>query len=69
MAYKTVEGRSAGQRSRPSDSVARSTDTSDIAPRRHPANALTAVLDREGMVIGVLASRVEARAFLRGGCA
>lgn len=31
MARKTVEGRSAGQRSRPSDVVARQTDASEIA--------------------------------------
>jgi len=34
-----------------------------------PPSASIAVLDREGMVIATLASRVEARAFLRGGCA
>lgn len=67
MPLKTVEGRSAGKRSRPSDSVARQTDPSDIAPRRHTANALTAVLDREGMVICVVAGRAAARAFLREG--
>ena len=37
-----------------------------IAP---PPSASIAVLDREGMVIATLASQVEARAFLRGGCA
>lgn len=31
MAYKTVEGRSAGKRSRPSDVVSRQIDTSEIA--------------------------------------
>ena len=30
-----------------------------------PTPPAVAVIDREGMVIGVLASRVEARAFLR----
>ncbi|WP_267359856.1 MULTISPECIES: hypothetical protein [unclassified Methylobacterium] len=69
MAQKAVEGRSAGQRSRPSEDVVCSTDNSNIAPHRHTANALTAVMDREGVVIAVVASRVQARAFLRGGCA
>lgn len=31
MALKTVEGRSAGQRSRPSEDVARQTDASEVA--------------------------------------
>ncbi|WP_267421803.1 hypothetical protein [Methylobacterium sp. GC_Met_2] len=31
------------------------------------ASAKTAVLDRHGMVLAVMAGRVEARAFLRGG--
>ena len=69
MAHKAVEGRSAGQRSRPSEDVARSTDTSNIAPHQHPANALTAIMDPHGFVIAVVASRVQARALLRGGCA
>lgn len=69
MAQKMIEGRRAGQRLRPSDSVARSTDTSDIAPHRHPANALTAVMDPQGFVVAVVAGRVAARNFLRGGCA
>lgn len=33
------------------------------------ASEMTAVLDREGMVLCVLAGRAEARSFLRGGCA
>ena len=32
MAQKTVEGRSAARRSRPSEDVARQTDASEIAP-------------------------------------
>lgn len=69
MAHEAIEGRSAGQRSRPSEDVARSTDTSNIALHRHPANGLIAVQNREGLVVALVASRVEARAFLRGGCA
>ena len=65
MFLKTVEGRSACRRSRPSEDVARQTDSSDIAPHRHPANALTAVLDPQGFVIAVVAGRVAARSFLR----
>lgn len=41
----------------------------DRANRPTLASALTAVLDRQGMVVCVLAGRAEARAFLRGGCA
>ena len=37
------------------------------ANRANLASALTAVLDGQGMVVCVLAGRVEARAFLRGG--
>ena len=44
------------------------TDVKDRAERPNLASALTAVLDREGMVIGVLAGRSAARAFLREGC-
>lgn len=69
MAHKAVEGRSAGRRSRPSEDVARQTDTLQIARRPNSANALTAIYDREGLVIAVVAGRVAARAFLRGGCA
>ncbi len=65
MAQKQVEGRSAGQRSRPSDMVSRQSDLSDIAPHRHPANALTAIMDPQGFVITVVAGRVAARSFLR----
>lgn len=38
-------------------------------PVKPPTPPSVVVIDREGMVIGMLASRVEARAFLRGGCA
>jgi hypothetical protein len=33
------------------------------------ASTLTAVIDRDGVVLAVIAGRSEARAFLRGGCA
>lgn len=68
MAYKTVEGRSAARRSRPSEDVARQTDTVNIAPCQGPANALTAVMDPHGLVIAIVTGRAAARAYLRGGC-
>jgi len=43
------------------------TDRRDRANRPILASALTAVLNREGLVICVLAGRTAARAFLRGG--
>lgn len=67
MALKTVEGRSAGQRSRPSDSVARSTDLSDIAPHRQAANGRPFVFDSRGCFLGFVTGPAEARALLRGG--
>ena len=67
MALKTVEGRRACQRLRPSDSVARSTDTSDITPHRHPANGRPFVFDSRGCFLGFVTGPAEARALLRGG--
>lgn len=67
MAYKTVEGRSAGKRSRPSDSVSRQSDPSDIAPHRHTANGRPFVFDSRGCFLGFVTGRAEARALVREG--
>lgn len=67
MPLKTVEGRSAGQRSRPSEDVARSTDASDIAPHRQAANGRPFVFDSRGCFLGFVTGRAEARALVREG--
>ncbi|GJE12568.1 hypothetical protein FOHLNKBM_3618 [Methylobacterium longum] len=67
MALKTVEGRSAVRRSRPSDSVARQTDASDIAPHRHLANVRPFLFDSRGCFLGFVTGRAEARALVREG--
>lgn len=67
MALKTVEGRSAARRSRPSEDVARQTDLSDIAPHRHIANGRPFVFDSRGCFLGFVTGPAEARALLRGG--
>lgn len=67
MSHKKAEGRSAGQRSRPSECLSRQIDHSEVAHPRSPANALIAVLDSQGFVVSVLAGRSAARTFLREG--
>jgi hypothetical protein len=67
MALKTVEGRSAGRRSRPSEDVARQTDTLQIARRPAIANARPFVFDSRGAFLGFVTGRAEALALLREG--
>ena len=55
MPLKTVEGRSAGQRSRPSDVVARLTDASLISHRDLAVHRLTRRLGISIEVAGVVA--------------
>lgn len=62
------EGRAALASRRPSGCLSRQNDTRDIAQQRSFANALTAVMDPQGVVIAVVAGRVAARSFMRGGC-